>query len=134
MQTVARWNPLSFAELFEGRPTQRSLAPPADVFETEDAYEVHLDLPGLKPDAIDVKLEGGTLTITAERARPRAEEKTAWVRSERSFGTFQRSFVLSDEIDGSKPEAGYEHGVLTVRLPKREERKPRTVQVKVTGA
>lgn len=132
MQTTARWNPLSFAELFEVRPTARALAPAADVFETQDAYEVHLDLPGIKPEAIDVKLEGDTLTITAERTRAKADEKTAWVRTERNWGTFQRVFVLSDEVDGSKPEAKYEHGVLTVRLPKREERKPKTVQVKVT--
>jgi HSP20 family protein len=132
MQTIARWNPLSFSELFDVRPTPRTLAPAADVFETQDAYEVHLDLPGIKPEAIDVKLEGDTLTITAERTRAKADEKTAWVRTERNWGTFQRAFVLSDEVDGSKPEAKYEHGVLTVRLPKREERKPKTVQVKVT--
>ncbi len=132
MQTTARWNPLSFAELFDVRPTPRTLAPAADVLETKDAYEVSLDLPGLKPEAIDVKLEGDTLTITAERTRTKADEKTAWVRSERNWGVFTRTFTLSDEVDGSKPEAKYEHGVLTVRLPKREERKPKTVQVKVS--
>ncbi len=133
MQTIARWNPLQFAELFDVRPAQRAFAPAADVLETQDAYEVHLDLPGIKPEAIDVKLDGDTLTVTAERARSKADEKTAWVRSERNWGVFQRAFVLSDEVDGSKPEAKYEHGVLTVRLPKREERKPKTVQVKVTS-
>lgn len=111
----------------------RALAPPADVVETQDAYEVLLDLPGMTPEAIDVKLENDTLTITAERTRPKTTDKTAFVRGERDWGKFQRVFVLGDEVDGSKPEAKYEHGVLTVRLPKREEKKPKTVQVKVNG-
>lgn len=127
--TLNRWTPFSFDDLFV--PRARTLAPPADVLETAEAYEVSLDLPGLKPEAISVKLEGDTLTITAERTQAEPGEKAGYLRSERSFGQYQRAFVLGDEVDGSKPEAKYEQGVLTVRLPKREERKPRTVQVKV---
>lgn len=133
MQATARWNPFSFNEFFEVRPTQRTLTPAADVVETKDAYEVLLDLPGHKPEDISVKLEGDELTITAERKRPEPDEKSAFVRSERNWGTFARTFQLGDEVDGSKPEATYVHGVLTVRLPKREERKPKSVQVKVTS-
>ena len=73
---IARWSPFSFDELFDVPPTQRTLSPAADVVENPDAYEVHLDLPGIKPEAIDVKLEGDTLTITAERARPSSHPRT----------------------------------------------------------
>ena len=141
MPTITRWNPFTNSvptffkdldQLFEA-PAARSLTPAADVLETEDAYEVQLDLPGVKPEEINVKLEGDTLTITAERKQVK-REKSGYLRNERGWGLFQRLFVLGDEVDGSKPEAKYEHGVLTVTLPKREERKPKTVQVKVTGS
>jgi HSP20 family protein len=142
MTTVARWNPFAQSvptffkdldQLFEVQPTRRAFTPAADVIETADAYEVQVDLPGIKPEEINVKLEGDTLTLTAERKQAAKDEKTHALRNERSWGLFQRVFVLGDEVDGSKPEAKYEHGVLTVRLPKREERKPKTIQVKVAG-
>ena len=142
MTTVTRWNPFSQSvptffkdldQLFEGQPTQRTFTPGADVLETENAYEVTLDLPGVKPEEINVKLEGDTLTISAERKQAPKPDKGGYLRLERNHGLFQRLFVLGDEVDGSKPEAKYELGVLTVVLPKREERKPKTIQVKVTS-
>lgn len=110
---------------------KRSLTPPADVLETDKTVEIHLDMPGIAPDQIDVKLEGNTLTITAERKHEKVVDEKGWVRRERSLGTFVRSFTLNDTIDGSKPEATYRHGVLTVTLPKREEVQPRSLKVKV---
>ena len=115
--------------------TKRHLTPPADVLETEKTVEIHLDMPGIAPEQIDVKLEGNTLTITAERKTEKLVEPApangTWVRRERGLGTFVRSFTLGDTIDGSKPEATYRHGVLTVTLPKREEVQPRSLKVKV---
>ncbi len=111
--------------------TKRTLTPPADVLETDKSVEIHLDMPGIAPDQIDVKLEGNTLTITAERKFEKVVDEKGWVRRERNLGTFVRSFTLNDTIDGSKPEASYKHGVLVVTLPKREEVQPRSLKVKV---
>src|SRR3990167_6281260 len=79
--------------------TNRNLTPPADVLETDKAVEIHLDMPGIAPDQIDVKLEGNTLTISAERKFEKAVDEKGWVRRERNLGTFVRSFSLNDTID-----------------------------------
>lgn len=126
-----------FDELFKdgavaaAEPAEPTLVPAADVLETEKAVELHLDLPGVVPDQIDVKLEGNQLTITAQRNQEKAVEQRGYLRRERSFGTFSRSFTLPTTLDGTKPEASYKHGVLTVTLPKKEEVQPRSLKVKV---
>ncbi len=108
-----------------------NLTPPADVLETDKTVEIHLDMPGIAPDQIDVKLEGNQLTITAERKLEKPVDEKNWIRRERNLGNYGRSFTLPDTLDGSKPEATYRHGVLTVTLPKREEVQPRSLKVKV---
>ncbi len=107
------------------------LAPAADVLETEAGFRVVLDLPGLDPAALKIDIENDTLSVQAERKQPAPAQGETVHRSERSFGTFSRSFRLPKTVDGSRVEARYEHGVLTVVLPKREEAKPRTISVKV---
>lgn len=112
-------------ELFTNDPqSKRNLTPPADVLETAKT-SIHLDMPGIAPEQIDVKLKGNTLTI-AERKNEKPVDEQGWVRRERNLGTFVRSSTLGDTIDGSKAEATYRHGVLTVTLPKQ----PRTLKVK----
>jgi HSP20 family protein len=110
-----------------------TLLPAADVRETDKAFEIQLDMPGIAPDQIDVKLEGNELTITAERKEEKVieEKEKGYVRRERSAGSYLRSFSLPDTLDGTKPEATYRQGVLTVTLPKREEVQPRSLKVKV---
>ena len=105
--------------------------PGADIAETENEFQVSVDLPGYDPKSLEVKLEGNTLTIQAERKRGLTERVRSYLESERSAGRYARSFVLPNTIDGSKCQADYEHGVLTVTLPKRDEAKPRTVDIKV---
>ena len=109
----------------------QALAAPADVVETENGFEVKVDLPGHDPKSIDVKLENDTLTISSERRPDSRSEKDTWIHAGRPTGVFTRSFTLPSNVDGSKVEASYENGVLTVFLPKREEAKPRMIQVKV---
>lgn len=142
MTTLTRWNPFAhsvptffkdFDQLFEGQVTPRTFTPAAEVLEPPNAYEVALDMPGIKPEEINVKVEGDTLTISAERKQATKSEKSGYLRMERSYGLFQRQFVLGDEVDGSSPQAKYEHGVLTVVLAKKEEKKPKSIQVKVTS-
>jgi HSP20 family protein len=105
------------------------LSPAADIAETDAAFLVTLDLPGLDPKAIELRVENDTLSIQAERKQPETAEGTTVHRSERAYGTFFRSFTLPRSVDGSRVEARYEQGVLTVTLPKRDEAKPRTIAV-----
>jgi HSP20 family protein len=109
----------------------RTLTPPVDIVEHDKNVELRLDLPGVLPEEIDVKLDGNLLTITAERKNEAKTEDKGWVRQERTWGKYIRSFTLPTTVDGTKPEASYKHGVLLVTLPKREEAQPRSLKVKV---
>jgi HSP20 family protein len=106
-------------------------APAADILETEADYRVVLDVPGHDPASIKLEVEDDTLTVQAERKQPALAKGETLHRSERPFGTFFRSFTLPKIVDGARVEAKYEHGVLVVVLPKREEAKPRTIAVQV---
>jgi HSP20 family protein len=105
-------------------------APPADVVETADAIVVRLDLPGHRGDDIRLKVENDVLTVEAERKLGEPNGET-FHRSERTFGRSARSFALPAGVDTARTEAAYTDGVLEIKLPKREEAKPRTIQVKV---
>jgi HSP20 family protein len=107
------------------------LAPAADVAESEAAYRVQLDLPGIDPKAIQLRVEKDTLSIQVDRKQPAAAAGETLHRSERAYGTFYRSFALPKAVDATRVEASYEQGVLTVSLPKREEAKARTIAVSV---
>src|SRR5215471_9205274 len=102
---------------------------PADVVETADAIVVRLDLPGHKSDEIQLKVENDVLTVEADRKLDEKRGET-FHRSERIFGKVSRSFTLPANVDSGRTEARYVDGVLEISLPKREEAKPRTIQVK----
>src|SRR5215831_2062247 len=143
---IARWNPFHrtaselvpfgdfdnlFRDLAGGGFSQLvSLNPAADIVETENSIQVKIDLPGHGAKDIQVKLEGDTLTIQSERKQEKEEKGENYLRTERSYGLFNRSFVLPSSVDGSKPEARYVNGVLTVTLPKAEAAKARVIEVK----
>ena len=105
--------------------------PAADIFETPDELTLRMDLPGHDPKNIDIQIEGDTLTVRSQRDE--GQVKAKWFRQERVHGQFARSFVLPSTVDGSKCDASFQHGVLTLTLPKREESKPRSITVKVNG-
>ena len=107
--------------------------PPVDIFQNGDQEVVlKAELPDMTREAIDITVENGTLTIKGEKALP-AERQEQFHRVERRYGTFSRSFSLPQTVDTAKAVAEYTNGVLTVRLPLREEAKPRQIKVEVAA-
>jgi HSP20 family protein len=115
----------------EATTSAREMVPAADIVEQDKAIEIRLDMPGVTPENIEVKLDGDVLTVSAERKSDNKTEGKGWIRQERSWGKFTRSFTVPNTIDGAKPEATYKHGVLTVTLPKKDEVLPKSFKVKV---
>jgi len=108
--------------------------PPVDVLEDKDAVQITAELPGVKPEDVKISLENNLLTIRGEK-RQVAEEKSDRVhRYERSYGVFERSFMVPTTVDADHIQATYDVGVLTVRLPKVEKAKPRQITVKVESS
>lgn len=107
----------------------RLWSPSVDVMENENEIVLHAELPGLKQEDIDIELTGETLTLRGERKFENEERKDNYVRVERSYGRFQRSFTIGVPIQHDKVSASYRDGVLEVHVPKSEATKPRKVQV-----
>jgi HSP20 family protein len=108
-------------------------SPAMDVYETPDAVVVKMLLPGFKPEEVQVNLKGDTLTISSERKEETAPEGADYYIREVRHGTFSRTVRLGVPVDGDKAEATYEHGVLTLTLPKKEEVRGKVISVKVAG-
>jgi len=104
------------------------IAPPVDIFETEDALTVIADLPGVGKDAVDIRVEDNVLTITGKADYKSPENM---MLEEFSLHGYYRQFQLSDEVDQSKISAETKNGVLTITLPKAEKSKPRRIKVNV---
>jgi HSP20 family protein len=140
---LVRWNSLSdlanveidrlnrmFSDLYADET--RGWVPPVDIYETEN-HEVVIkaELPEMKKEDIRVTFEDGVLTIAGERTREEAANRGQFQRVERRYGSFSRSFTLPDSVDASQIAASYKDGVLSLRLPRREEAKPRQITVSV---
>ena len=110
-----------------------SWVPPVDIFEDVEGLRLIAEIPGVKPEDVKISLEDNVLTIKGAKQQA-AEERTERVhRYERTYGTFERSFTLPATVDASNIKATYEHGVLTVTLPKVEKAKPRQIEVQVAS-
>ncbi len=108
--------------------------PPVDIYETEQHDVVlRVELPDMTREDIEVTVENTTLTLRGTRKLPEGIRKDQYRRIERTYGTFSRSFTLPASVDASKVVAEYKNGVLTVRLPFREDAKPRTINVEVAA-
>ena len=101
-----------------------------DVIETKDNIIVKASVPGIKPEDIDVSVTGDVLTIKGETASEEKIEQGSYLRQERRFGKFERSLTLPTLVTADKADAKFEHGVLTLTLPKAEQAKPKSIKVK----
>src|SRR5205085_3965466 len=139
---IIKYAPFSGFETFPGlkafedtmnrlfvEPNGRPWVPPVDIRETENELEVKADIPDVKFEDIDVRLENGTLTIKGERKYEETKNGGGWHRMERSYGSFERVFNLPETVNPEGAKADFKNGVLTVTVPKKEMAKPRQVKV-----
>jgi HSP20 family protein len=141
--TLVRWNPARelasmeidrlnqmFDNFYGHYANGRGWAPAVDIFETTDhVYVIKADLPDMKREEIQLTFEHNVLTLSGERKAEATESMNGLHRAERFHGQFSRSFTLPATVDGSRISAGYKDGVLTVRIPQREEAKPKQIEV-----
>jgi HSP20 family protein len=117
-----------FNSLFEpGTVASERWMPPMDLVEADDHYLLKADLPGMKEDDVAIEFNDGTLTVSGERKMDYERKEKGFFRLERSFGRFSRSLTLPDGVDPDAIAAMFHDGVLEVRIPKPEQRKPRRI-------
>jgi HSP20 family protein len=106
--------------------------PPVDIFENEqDELVLKAELPDLKREDIDIRVENNTLTLSGQKKSEAEVNEDRYHRIERAFGHFSRTFTLPNTVDTGKIAAEYKNGVLTIRLPKREDARPKQIQVQI---
>jgi HSP20 family protein len=104
-----------------------------DLVEAEDHFVLKADLPGLTDGDVKIEVADNTLMISGERKAEHEQTERGWYRIERSFGSFSRSLTLPDGVDPDAINAEFHNGVLSVRIPKPEERKPRRIEISPNG-
>jgi HSP20 family protein len=119
-----------FSSLFENRNrgVQRWV-PAMDLVEADDHFVLKADLPGLAEGDVAIEVQDNVLTISGSREAEHERNEQGWYRLERSYGSFSRSLTLPDGVDADKVEANFDRGVLEVRVPQPEERKPRRISI-----
>jgi HSP20 family protein len=108
-----------------------SWAPAVDIYETEHELVVKADLPEVDPKELDIRVENNLLTIRGERKFEKKVNEDNYLRVERAYGSFSRSFSLANTVNADAIKADYQNGVLTLTIPKREEAKPKQIKVNV---
>jgi HSP20 family protein len=135
---LAQWDP--FAELSRlqgmfGRPmteAEKTFRPAVDIYEDESGVHLKADLAGVDPKDIKVHIDNGVLTISGERKEQKEHNDKGYHRVERFYGSFSRSFSLSDELNDDDIDARFDNGVLSLNLPRRPATKPKAVAIKTT--
>src|SRR6266481_9220299 len=125
-----------FSEAFDRSSDESSIttwAPAVDIFETEHELVVKGDLPDIKPEGLDIRVENNILTIRGERKFEKQVNENNYLRVERAYGSFSRSFSLANTVNSDAIKAEYKDGVLTLTIPKREEAKPKQIKVNVNA-
>jgi HSP20 family protein len=123
-----------FSTLFDTGEAQQRWTPAMDLVEAEDHFLLRADLPGLGEDDVNIEIQDNSLVISGERKADHESHERGWYRVERAFGRFSRSLTLPDGIDPEAVDAQFDRGVLTVRIPKPEQRKPRRIEIKAGTA
>ncbi len=146
MRTITRWEPFRgvntlqdqfnrlFNDVFDRKAGESSLtawAPAVDIYETEHELVVKADLPEVDPKDLDIRVENNNLTIRGERKFEKKVNEDNYLRVERAYGSFARSFTLANTVNSDAIKADYQDGVLTLTIPKREEAKPKQIKVDV---
>ncbi len=116
----------------DGEVISRSWAPAVDIYETDQDVVLKAELPGLDPKDVEIRVEDGTLYLKGQRKFENEVKEENYHRVERSYGSFTRSFALPSSVNSEKAKAEYKDGLLTLTLPKREEAKPKTIQINVS--
>jgi HSP20 family protein len=140
-QTALTYDPFQGLRLFEDAVTRlmsepstgRPWAPAVDILESAEAITLRADIPGVKVEDIDIKVENNTLTLSGHRKFEKDEKVKGYHRIERSYGDFVRTFALPNTVDSEKVAADYKNGVLSVTLPIKEAAKPKQIKVAVTN-
>jgi HSP20 family protein len=114
-----------------GATAPRRWIPAMDLVETDDHFVLKADLPGLSEDDVHIDVEDDVLTVSGERKAEHEDKREGYVRVERAYGTFRRSLTLPEGVDPDAVSASFDKGVLEVRIPKPEQRKPRKVAIQV---
>jgi HSP20 family protein len=143
--TIVRWEPLRelsslqtemnrlFSAAFEGgaqgTAAARRWAPAMDLLETDEHFVLRADLPGVSEEDVNIELEDNVLTVSGERKAEHEDNREGFYRVERTFGSFSRSLTLPRGVDADAVSATFDKGVLEVRIPKPEERKPRRISI-----
>ncbi len=146
---IVRWEPLRefasiqnemnrlFGTVFDapvaggGGTTLRRWMPAMDLVETDDTFVLRADLPGLAEDDVSIEVEDNVLTVSGERKSEHETTKEGYHRVERAFGAFSRSLTLPEGVDAEAVAASFDRGVLEIRIPKPEQRKPRKISIGV---
>ena len=148
--TIVRWEPLRelgslqtemnrlFNTVFDAPAggdggTLRRWMPAMDLVESGDHFVLRADLPGMSEEDIKIELEDGTLTVSGERKAEHETGEEGYYRVERASGSFSRSLTLPKGVNADGVTAGFDRGVLEVRIPKPEERKPRRIEIGAAG-
>ena len=122
----------AFGHSIRGTEVTSQLQPLLDVYETDSTIEVSVDLPGVEKKDVEVNVSNGLLTISGERKNTAGESTEGSIWKETSFGTFKRSFELTDAVVEDKIKAQFKNGVLKISLPKAEEVKPAVRNISVS--
>jgi len=123
-----------FNETFDRSTDEANLttwAPAVDMYETEHELVVKADLPDVKPEDLDIRVENNILTIRGERKFEKKVNEENYLRAERAYGSFSRNFALANTVNTEAIKADYKDGALTLVIPKREEAKPKQIKVSV---